>query len=281
MTSKSKCIFLVLFLYSSLAFGANDPVAVQCIEKFIEASQKLDHFQALLNKKEWDPKGNLLHDDQVELTVSRSKKRVQLKYLNRGDSGVRNNGMKVEYNGTEKLKIELGSTNVLGFFMHSAASAIIGDSLSIFDSQVLDGEIFTINRTGFDFLASVLRMGLKETQGTPDGGFNLVKPGTCRVQYSPHFIGKTPVTVQPKDSIFELEERFGVLAYIIYQENRDQFSSFRDLFVREKPMKISIPKSFYETEFEFNLTTHLPEDFQMYQGRQKIGDYRFMNIKSL
>ncbi len=275
-------IFVVLFFsFLSDSRAASDPSAIVCIEKFIEANRKLPDYEAVLLKKEWDIQGRELHDEKIEVTVSRSKNRVQMKYMNSGATGIRNNGMKVEYSGSEKLKIKLGSTNVLGFFANSAASALIGDSMSIFDARALEGEVFTINRTGFDFLAWILSKSLESVKSSSEGGFSLGAPGTCKVKYIPHLSGKTQVTLQPSDSIFELEHQLGTLAYIIFQENRDQFDSLRDVFVRKKPVKISVPKSFYEVHFEFNATTSLLDHFQIFQEGHVIGDYYFSSVKAL
>jgi hypothetical protein len=281
MKATFRVLHFILNFLPALSWAASDPGATQCIEKFLEANRKTSDYQAHLVKKEWDPQGGLLHDDQIEITVARTKKYVQLKYLNSGDSGVRNNGMKVEYSGTEKLKVKLGSANVLGFLKHSAASALIGDSISIFDSQALDGEIFTINRTGFDFLALILSKNLESAKTSSEGGFKLVTPGTCQVRYLPHISGKKTVSLQPADSIFDLEEKLGTLGYIILQENKDQFGSLRDVFVRQKPVQISVPASFYEVQFDLNAETDLLDRFQIFQAGQKIGDYQFSDVKKL
>ncbi len=235
----------------------------------------------MVAKKEWDLKGNLVHDENLELTVVRSKKRVKIKYTDRGDTGIRNNGMTVEYQGTEKLKVQLGSVSGFGFIAHAAAGALIGDSMSIFDARALEGEIFTINRSGFGFLGLVLGLGLESAKTSAEGGFSLVTPGTCQVRYRPHLSGDRKVLLQPTDSIFELEEKLGTLAYIIWQENLTQFNSFRDVFVRQKPMEVSIPKSFYETEFQFSTITHLPERFQLFQQGRRLGDYHFTEVQAV
>ena len=277
---KSILLLPSLFLISFVAH-ASDPAAVQCVEQFLEANKSASHYKTHLAKKEWNLQGGLLHDDQIEMSVSRSPVRVQLTYLNRGDTGIRNNGMRVEYDGSEKLKIKLGSTNVLGFLAHSAASAVIGDSMSIFDARALEDEIFTINRSGFDFLALVLGKHLDSTKTSTQGGLTLTATGTCRVKYAPHLTGHTEVTLQPSDSVFEWEEKLGTLAYIIWQENREKFGSMRDLLIRQKPVTISIPKGFYDTTFDFNPVTHLPDHFSLYQQGKLIGDYHFNDVQKL
>lgn len=272
---------IVSLSYSSVAHAGADPVSAQCIEQYVAATKALTHYSTVIAKKEWDLKGGLVHDEKLQATISRPKNYVQLKYLNSGDTGIRNNGMKVEYNGSETLKIKLGSTNFLGFFAHTAASAVIGDSMNMFDSKALEDEIFTINRTGFDFLAMILDKGLHSVKGSADGGFSLVEPGTCHLKYLPHHTGKWEVNIQPTDSIFDLEEKYATVAYIIFQSNKTQFSSLRDVFVRKKPMKVSIPIGFFETDVVFNPTNHLADQFRIYQDGRLIGEYHFTEFKSL
>ncbi len=269
------------FVVGVNVYAASDPLAIQCAEKFREASKKMSDYKVNILKREWDLKGDLVHDEKLEAIVSRPKRLVQLKYMNSGATGIRNNGMTVTYTGVEKLKIELGSVRGFGFIAHGAAAAVIGDSMSMFDSMVLEDEIFTINRTGFDFLSMILGKGIEAARTSTEGGFSIKTPGTCEIKYSPHIQGQVQVTLQPSESLFDLEEKYGTMAYILFQENRSKFDSLRELFVRKKPVEISIPKSFYETHMKFNPTTFLLDEFQMFQNGRRIADYVFSELKPL
>jgi hypothetical protein len=84
--------------------------------------------------------------------------------------------------------------------------------------------------------------------------------------------------VEPNDSIFDLEERYGTLAYAIFLNN-PHFHSFRNLFVRKNKTTIKIPYSFLSFELSLDMTTKLPKKFTLYHGGKMIVDYEFSDTQ--
>jgi hypothetical protein len=270
------CYLLQIFTLPSL-HAASDPQAIRCAQDFLNRYSKIKNYDSVLEKKEWDLEGELLHDEKIQLTFEKPKK-ITLKYLNEGNTGIRNNGMTLRYVSGETVSIQLGETRGLGFLVNGPASLAIGDSLSIFDSRVLENEIFIINRSGFDLLAHTLKAYLPSLNQTETGGLQLTG-SPCQLEYFPHLPGEVAISLEPQDSIEQIEEKFGTLGYFIYQRNRDQLDSIRDLYVREKKMTLQIPKSFPRFQITLGKKTQLPEHIVFFLNDKKVGQYHFEYLK--
>lgn len=264
-----------------------------CVQRFLKAYSGLTSYETRMHKREWDGKGSLTHDELIALTFTKPAN-VRFEYLNRGSTGIRNNGMVIRLAGdrSSKVDIQLGKPDAWGFLAKAAASLVVPSQTSLYDPLVVNSEIFTLNRAGFGFLATALSHQLEGIRLAKSGGLTYsgsdslsltraaalrpeaVLPG-CEIRYTPHAKGVHEVLVVPTDSIAALEDRYGVLAYFIYLENQDRFSAFADLFARKQEMKLKIPRAFTEFVLELEDSTALPKRVALFWRDQLIGDYQF------
>ena len=281
------CYLLQNFLLSSLpSFASQTPAPplstqdslFQCFEGFIHTYQGLSSYQGILQKKEWKTNGDLVHHEKIEVSFKKPSS-LQLKYLNEGSSGIRNNGMTVEYNGGKTVKINLGKPKFFGALSNGVASLIVGGDLSLFDPKVLDDEIFTVNHGGFGYLVEAMKKVGSEIKSNPDFKFvgNLTLD-QCTVEYPLQSKTNAFLDLKPEDSIFKIEEANRTLAYFIYDANRDQFSSFTDLFVRNKPMRVRFPHQQVTLTLILNRKTRLPEKITLRQNDSLIAEYQYSDF---
>lgn len=277
------CYLLQNLLLSDLPSFASQPPAslttqdslFQCFEGFINTYQSLSSYQGILQKKEWKINGDLVHDEKIEVSFKKPSS-LKLKYLNEGSSGIRNNGMTVEYEGGKTVKIHLGKPKLFGALSHGVASLIVGGDLSLFDPKVLDDEIFTVNHGGFGYLVEAMKKVGAEIKSNPEFRFvGEMTPDQCSVEYPLQSKTNVFLDLKPEDSIFKIEEANRTLAYFIYDANRDQFSSFRDLFVRSKPMRVRFPDQQVTLNLVLNRKTRLPEKISLRQNDSLIAEYQY------
>jgi hypothetical protein len=167
---------------NSLASGTTE--AADMVEKFISRYDRIKRYETVIQKKEWDPDGNSLHNEKINLSHEKPNKTI-VKYLDKGYSGIRNNGMTITYGGGQDVYIQLGSANVFGLLTHGVASLVVPDKLSLFDSKVLDDEIITINRGGIGYFCFTLKKFLSQIKSAKKGGFSLMDGLKNHVKYSP------------------------------------------------------------------------------------------------
>ena len=258
--------------------GALNAALFQCFEGFVETYAELSSYQGILQKKEWRTNGSLVHDEKLEISFQKPH-HLKLKYLNEGSSGIRNNGMTVEYRGGKTVKINLGKPKFFGALSNGVASLVVGDELSLFDPKVLDDEIFTINHGGFGYLVGAIKKVGAELKSNPEFKvIGSVTPEHCTVEYPLQSKSNTFFDLKPEDSIFRIEEDHRILAYFLYDANRDQFSSFTDLFVRTKPMRIRFPDQKVDLTLVLNRKTQLPEKIALKQDQNLIAEYQYSDF---
>lgn len=255
-----------------LVLAASDAKAIACAEGFVSKYNSLKGYQTVMTKREYS-KGKIINDEMIGLTEIKPSK-IIFEYLNRGSTGIKNNGMTVSYSGTEKLSLELGKTHGLGFLANGAASIVLGKSIDLTGKRTLDGEIFTINRAGFGYLAKALQYHLPDLKTTKMGGLTLDGPD-CSLRYSADKQTLQNVDITPESNLFDLEEKHGTLAYMLFWENRDHFNSFFDLFHRKSSMEIRIPEWFFDFHLTIDTKTNLPVEFILYIDQTKAGEYLF------
>ncbi len=212
----------------------------------------------------------------IELSEDRGP-HIILKYLDRGTTGVKSNGMTVTFDGSDQLKIKYGRRRGFGFLV--PVEWIGGDHLAIDDAKVVDDEIFTVNRAGFGFLIQSMAEHLPLYQKGLRGDLSLVK-SPCFIHYEPHQVPDDIVTVEPSTSMFDLEKKYGTISYLIYLANRSQFSHFHELFRRKKLMTLKIPQNFAAFDLDIDSDTHLPSRFAIYWQKRLLGEYQFSEIKN-
>lgn len=270
-------------LFPLLSSAASDPRALKCVEDFVDSYSKVGSYRTTMIKREFGLGGDLLHDEKIGLEFEKPR-RVVFRYLNEGITGIRNNGMTVGYTSGEEVEVKLGKPEGLGLFVNGVASLAVGGRMSLFDSKVLDDEVFTLNRAGFDYLAYALGKHLPTLRTSELGGISFAgeqNPSEpCRVRYVPHLSGEETIDLRPGESVFPVEERFATLAYVIYFRNRDKLASFRDLFVRKEPLKLKVPRAFTEFDMEIDRKTKLPLRFVMRFDGKVAGEYDFQDTES-
>ena len=276
-------VLATCFLISTSAFAKMDSDAVKCVENFLNAFEKVQTYKTVMHKVEYGDKKRIIHDETVEVVSKKLQRFVSYTYLNEGSTGIRNNGMRLEYNGDSKLKINFGNAHGLGNLVHGPAVALIGDHIQIDHELVLEDELFTINRAGFGVLASIIRKNLNALKKSEKGGVQSITPGSCSLRYTKHTDESEEITISPTDSIFDLEDRMGTFAYMIFFENRFELARIYNLFHRKEPMKLTVPHWFLDFEVDFDKTTKMPTRFTLYRDGEKLGDYRFtdtvLNVK--
>jgi len=266
---------------ADIARAASDPEAIRCVEDFLSHYRNVQEYRTTLFKREFDLKGKTLHEEKIALTFKKDDEKpgqVTFEYLNQGTTGIRNNGMTVKYREGEQVELKLGKAKGLGAVVNGVASLAVNDRMSLFDPQMLQDEVFTLNRAGFDFLAFALRKHLPTLKTASKGGIRKVGDG-CALKYEPHLDGEETVVLQPGQSIREIEERYVTLAYLIYQNNRDQFKSFQEVFTRTKPVTVKIPRGFMEFDLTLQESTKLPDEFNLFFRGKQIGAYGFGDTK--
>lgn len=226
-----------------------------------------------MQKQEFDSNGRLRRDELIEV-IDTKPNHITYTFRNEGNTGVRNNGMRLEYTGSGNLGLKLGEARGLGFLVHGPASVTLGSSISITAEQVVEDEIFTINRAAFRYLATALQFHLAALKNSEIGGVNS-REGKCRIHYSRHAEGLTAVKLLPADSIFALEERHGTLAYLIFHYNKEVFGRFYNLFHRKSEITVQIPTWFFDFDLDLAPDTNLPERFVLYIDGKKLGEYGF------
>ena len=276
-----KFIFIVSLVFHaipSFADRTTHEAIIQCFEGFADTYSELQSYRGILHKKEWKKNGDLVHDEKIQVSFQKPHQ-LQLKYLNEGSSGIRNNGMTVDFNGGNTVKISLGKPKFFGALTHGVASLVLGDELPLYDPKVLDDEIFTINHGGFGYLVGAIKKVAAEVKSNPEFKFTgTVTQNQCTVEYPLQFKENEYLELKPQDSIFKIEENHRTLAYFIYDANRDQFSSFTDLFVRSKPMKIRFPNQLVYFTLTLNRKSKLPEKISMRENNTKIAEYQYTDF---
>lgn len=266
---------LTLFLLAEPALAQSSPQALKCAEGFLNKMEKLKGYSADFNK------GELVDGKWVEEPIglySEGPNFIRFTFLKEGSSGVKNNGMQLIYSGTPNLDIVWGAAKGLGVFKNRAARAVAGSSIPIADRTTLKGEFFTLNRAGYHHIAKILRHHWEAMKGAKTGG--LVGGPDCRLKYTAASNASTDVHLQPSDSVFDLEDRYGNYAFFIRYVNRDQFRDLNELFHRKKEVDIRIPQYLVPFEVDLDPETHLPTRFRIDLDDQKAAEYTFTHIKS-
>jgi len=260
------------------AASLSEPQAIQCLENFISRYQPLSGYKTTVTKKEWNEKGEVSRNEKMEIT-NKKNNQIRIKYIDEGSTGIRNNGMTVTYSGGQEAEITLGEANFFGSFARNAAALIIGDKMNILHPKMIEDEILTLNRAGFDFLSQLIKRHLPYAREAKTGGVTLADGKACQVRYKPYAEGSDAVTLEPSQSIFDLEEKYGTLAYFIYRSNRAQFDSFADLFDRKKSVTISIPRGFSELDLDLDPVNYLPTKMVLKFNSKDVGSYSFENTE--
>ncbi len=251
----------------------SQPAAITCIENFLTAFGRITSYSGTLNKVEYTFSGQERRRDLLEI-YQETPLYTRVTYLTQGSTGIKNNGMIAEYDGSNLLKVKLGKSSGLGFLVNIPASLVVGNTLPIDGTHAMEDEYFTLNRAGLIPLAAILRTQLPSLKTTTQGGVT-VNPGTCKVHYTKHSNEIVSRTLQSKDSIFDLENEFGTLAFLILQFNKGQFSDLYDLFHRKKTHEIKIPKWFFDFDLEFDSATHLPTEIVFYLNSRALARYGY------
>lgn len=271
--TKNIWIVLILNLWLSASVSAaTDPAALKCVEDSLDEYDKILSYKAIINKKEWEK--NKLRTEQ-KISVEHTKpSATKITFLNQGNTGIKNNGMVIEYHGKDSMKVQLGSTRGLGFLAKGAAQLAVGDEISLIDSQALDDEYFTVNRVPFTHLTRMLKKNMESLKNAKDGGLALYGEG-CKIRYTKHTDTVIEKTITSQYTIFSAEEEYGTLAFLLLPINRDQFSDLFDLLNHSKGKKIKIPLWYPEMEIELDAKNKLPSRLAFYAEGKPLAEYTY------
>ena len=269
--------YLILGL-CQFSLAASSPEALQCITDFTKKFDEMSGgYRATMLKTEYI---NSAKGVTHKIEIRDSKKEIILKFLDEAYSGIKNNGMTIRYDSTALLKIKFGHSAGLGFLMNGAARLFAAKEIALTDSQALKGEVFTVNRAGLSYLAATLKKNLLQFQNGELGDLTLIE-APCKVRYKLHEAPVQIVDLKVGDSIFDIEEKFSTLAFILFKENEDQFKQFDLLFNRKKEIKMKISAGFTPFEIDIDPVKKMPTRFVLFLKDKIIGEYKFSDIESL
>ncbi len=261
-------------LLTSAAFAKVQPEALHCLERFVEQAQKIKGYSATLHKREWlDGKE---YFEPVELWVE-GKNHIKYKFLKKGTTGIRNNGMTLVYTGGEMMSVSWGEPTGIGVLANRAARSVVGDKLHLTSERALKGELITLNRAGFFLLADAIRFHLPDWRSEKGGEIALISE--CLIKFTPEQ-NFSEITLQPGDSIFSLEEKFGTVAFYIQQINAHLFPNLHSLFNRKKEHRIKVPKTLPPFELALDNGTYLPKKLRFFRDGRPLGEYDFISLKT-
>lgn len=255
---------------SVVSMGSSE--AARCLEKFLVRHEALNSYSSRMKKVETLRTGEKSIQD-IEI-VARGEKYIQLKYMSRGSTGIRNNGMVVTFDGSDRLRVKLGSARNLGFFVNLPAKMFTGDTIAITDPAVVDDEIFTVNRAGFGYLARLLRRNWSAIRQGVMGNIK-VAPGTCNIEYRAHLDRLVTIEQRERESIFEFEEKHGSIAYILYLLNSGKQERFSSFLNSSKRRMLRVPIDVASFDLSLDPVSHLPSKFVLFWEDIKIGEYLF------
>jgi hypothetical protein len=262
-------MWLLATLISSLATAsAVDSSAIRCLEKFVSQYESSSGYTTKMKKTEFEF-GSALTEN-IEIT-ERKGQSTQLKFIDAGKSGIRNNGMTVSHSGGKQVRIEFGHSKGMGIFLNALAETFTIKSRDLYNSDVTEKQIFTVDRSGFGYLAKVLR---KNLEGLRQGRMgDLSDSGKCSIRFSRKEEAEQ-FQLSKDSNIQEIEENYGTLAYLIYKDNAEKFKSF-DSFLNSKqnvPIRISKHFSDFILQLDRNFS---PSHFELIFKGKTIGSYDF------
>jgi hypothetical protein len=273
-------IFLSLLIAAGAAHAAVTPQAKKCAEKFFAAYDPLEGYTALIKKTERAPRGGrVLNEQRIRLT-HRKPVYVKVEFLDKGSTGIKNNGMISEYDGGRKQKVTLGKPTFAGALMNRAAKAVIGDALDLFSPYSTDKEYLTLNRTSLTNLAHMLKAHMKAMEESERGGLSAESEGGgCRLRYAAH----APVFTRTFSGIPELEQALDEMAaspiFWVFL-NLDQFRDLTDFYRNFAGKKIQISES--SMPFELVLRPDgLPKELRFFHKSKEMASYAYEEITPL
>jgi len=275
--TSARVLCIALLTAGTPALATTSPGAIACIERYRAANDALKSYSYTLIKKEWTTTGTLMRDDVLKATFQKPTT-LTMGYLNEGTTGIKNNGMRVTYNGTSHLDVKLGAPQGLGFLLNGPASLVVSGGLSTGSVHVLQGEYLTINRGGFGPLARLLASRVQDLKAAQQGGLT-EEPGTCRLHYTKHTESVQIRDLRPTDSIEKIEDEVGTLAFFILMSNPDQFSGLYDVFHRSERMDVKVPLWFLDFDLILDPKLDVPNRLTFHLNDKILADYQFTDIK--
>ncbi len=254
-----------------IALAASDPQALQCIRDFISEAKKMSAYEAKIDKRELQSTGRFA-ESKVHIRQSQTGI-TTVTFLDEGQTGIKNNGMKVTFDGSPYLGIQLGKPKYLGRIPHAVAQVVVGEKLRITSPYVLDGEYFTVNRAGYFPLQRILNTQLPSLETAQEGG--ITSMDGCNLRYQKHTKEMSKVTVTEQNSLFNIEDQFGTLAFFLLEANQDRFKNLTELFERAEGKEISVPKWFFDFDLSFDPVTHLPKVLRFKKGDVTVAEYTY------
>jgi hypothetical protein len=249
---------------------SSDPI--DCLKSFTKKMKSISEYSTLMNKVENFPSGEVTEEIRIRHNIKIGT--LTLEFLNHGHSGIKNNGMTVQYDGTPELNIKLGKATGFSTLVRPLVSAVAGKKMGLTDSEVITEEIFTVNQAGFAFLAKILEMHL--LNGSLDAAdLSNSKKGICEVSYRPKKTSFTEMNLKSTDDIFDVEERFGQLSYFIFLTNEKLVLKYHKLFDRTEKWTLKIPDQLPAFDLTLDSQTLLPTNFSLYHSGRKVGVYQF------
>jgi hypothetical protein len=271
-------MWLLTILILSSVSGAKTlggPTALNCIQDFVKKYDLSTYYSANLKKTEFDFGGTPLTEN-LKITEY-NKKKIVISFMDKGLTGIKNNGMTVTYQSGETVDIQLGKPRGIGFLAHGAATFIKGRTLNLFSTDMLRNQVFTVNRAGFGYLARVLKKRLPDLQTGKLGTLSL-NGSKCTIHFQHDPKQVTTLELSPEDSIRSIEERYGTLAYFIFKDNKNSLKRFFNLFHRDHSLRLKIHHSF--TDFDLVLNDEkLPSLVELFWDGRPVGRYEFSDIE--
>lgn len=261
-----------------------------CLSRFLARVSTLTAYQAHISRKEYRL-GRLQVANEIDIIQSRVPRTTELKFVDEGSTGIKNNGMRSLWRGGDTLEIILGKPTGLGFVAHAAASALLSGPISLRSPKLLDGEHFTINHAGLFAAAEILvhhrARVIDEPLKTGKTVFRALapidpkRPGVCQLAYEPDPSDQVERVLKPDDDIFAIEREFGTLAYALVAANPDVFSDLNQVFNRRETVRIQIPRGFMGLELSLDDTLATEFRLKLSSRGKLVADYYYTKITPL
>jgi len=266
---------LIICLHSNASVT---PKTESCLNDFIDTFSKTRGYSTTINKKEYNLEGDLVHDEIVQFDYVNSSHALTVTYLNDGSTGIRNSGMKVEYDGKENLKLKLGAPNFFGFFVNTAASIAVPSNMKVYDKLALDDEIFSIKRAGFAFFVQALKIHLPDIKSNKENAL-LEADEKCFTRYIPISPSTKITTFKNQGDVDKFEEEQGKLAIQLVLENKGEIKNLHEIFNLSKPVNLKTPSHFLKFDLSLDPELKTPSEIKLYYKDKIIGDYEFAKTK--
>lgn len=248
-----------------------------CLAASIDKIKKLNEYTVRMRKIEYF--GSQRIDEEILVYENKTAGLRTLEFINQGSTGIKNNGMKLSYNVNDNfISIKYGKSFGLGVFASPFIKILGKTKTHLYDADVVDKQIFTLNRAGLSFLYKVLENKFIRLKNEEIGKFDeTISPEKCSYEFRKKHKEPITETVSKDNTLTQIEEKYGTLAYLLYLENSKEIKTFHE-FLGSENIKIFVTDHFTNFNLVIDNVTKLPLEFTLFHNDDVIGKYQFEDI---